>query len=185
MERVWTIKKYEGFTEDQVADLQQQMNNFFDIHLTKMLASRIGFDLEKVRQFLRPNLSQLHDPYLFNDMHKAVDRLCQAIENNERILVYGDYDVDGTTSVALVYSFLKEFYKNIDYYIPDRYTEGYGVSFKGVDYAASTNCKLIIALDCGIKDNARIEYAAYKQIDFIVDPNNSFHLGCRKQLCWV
>ncbi|MBR4266949.1 MAG: single-stranded-DNA-specific exonuclease RecJ [Bacteroidales bacterium] len=168
MERVWTIKKYEGFTEDQVADLQQQMNNFFDIHLTKMLASRIGFDLEKVRQFLRPNLSQLHDPYLFNDMHKAVDRLCQAIENNERILVYGDYDVDGTTSVALVYSFLKEFYKNIDYYIPDRYTEGYGVSFKGVDYAASTNCKLIIALDCGIKDNARIEYAAYKQIDFIV-----------------
>jgi len=134
-----------------------------------MLALRTNWDVDKANCFIRPKLENLHDPFLFNDMEKAVDRLEKAVENNEKILVYGDYDVDGTTAVALVYSFLREFYPfNIFYYVPDRYTEGYGVSFKGVDYAVEKKCTLIIALDCGIKDNARIEYANYKGIDFIV-----------------
>ncbi len=137
--------------------------------MVEMLALRTNWDVDKANCFIRPKLENLHDPFLFNDMEKAVDRLEKAVENNEKILVYGDYDVDGTTAVALVYSFLREFYPfNIFYYVPDRYTEGYGVSFKGVDYAVEKKCTLIIALDCGIKDNARIEYANYKGIDFIV-----------------
>ncbi|MBR2199668.1 MAG: DHH family phosphoesterase, partial [Bacteroidales bacterium] len=147
-----------------------------------MLARRLAIDmdklqnpatteseLERVRLFLRPSLTMLHDPFLYRDMDKAIDRLCDAIEHGEKILVYGDYDVDGTTSVALVYSFLSKYCThNIDYYVPDRYSEGYGVSFKGVDYAADNGFTLIIALDCGIKDNPRIDYAAIKGIDFIV-----------------
>ncbi|MCR4560444.1 MAG: single-stranded-DNA-specific exonuclease RecJ [Bacteroidales bacterium] len=145
------------------------MPYFKNRHLVEMLALRTNWDVDKANCFIRPKLENLHDPFLFNDMEKAVDRLEKAVENNEKILVYGDYDVDGTTAVALVYSFLREFYPfNIFYYVPDRYTEGYGVSFKGVDYAVEKKCTLIIALDCGIKDNARIEYANYKGIDFIV-----------------
>ena len=165
----WIIQNTD-FSESDILEFHQSLNGYFkDIHLTRLLAVRTGLSTEKARNFLRPKLENLHDPFLFNDMKKAVDRLEKAFENNEKILVYGDYDVDGTTAVALVYSFLKEFYPlNILYYIPDRYTEGYGVSFKGVDFAAENNCTLIIALDCGIKDNARIEYANYKGIDFIV-----------------
>ena len=109
-----------------------------------------------------------HDPFLMKDMDKAVDRLETAIHNNEKILVYGDYDVDGTTSVALMYSFLKKLYRNMDYYIPDRYTEGYGISMRGIDYAAEQKISLVIALDCGIKAVEKIDYARQKGVDFIV-----------------
>ena len=102
------------------------------------------------------------------DMDKAVNRISEAISRNEKILIYGDYDVDGTTAVALVYSFLKDIYSNIDYYVPHRYTEGYGISFKGIDHARDTGCALVIALDCGIKANDKIEYANQQNIDFII-----------------
>jgi single-stranded-DNA-specific exonuclease recJ len=122
----------------------------------------------EAKRFFRPQLSELHDPFLMKDMSIAVERLNQAMGKKERILVYGDYDVDGTTAVALVYKFLQQFYSNIDYYIPDRYNEGYGVSVKGVDYAYETGVKLIIVLDCGIKAVEEIAYAKEKGIDFII-----------------
>lgn len=120
------------------------------------------------KKFFRPSLTELHDPFLFKDMEKAVERLNQALGGKERIMVYGDYDVDGCTAVALVYKFLQQFYSNIDYYIPDRYEEGYGVSVKGIDYAYETGVKLIIVLDCGIKAVEEIAYAREKGIDFII-----------------
>lgn len=122
----------------------------------------------EAKRFFRPQLHDLHDPFLFRDMDKAVNRLNEALGRKERILVYGDYDVDGCTAVALVYKFIQQYYSNIDYYIPDRYDEGYGVSIKGVDYAAETNVKLIIVLDCGIKAIQEITYAKEKGIDFII-----------------
>ena len=118
--------------------------------------------------FVHPSLSQLHDPMLMAGMREAEHRLSQAVENGEKILIYGDYDVDGTTAVALMYRFLSSFYTNIDYYIPDRYTEGYGISFRGVDYAQSQGCTLIIALDCGIKSADKVAYARNRGIDFII-----------------
>ena len=170
MNKLWEINDYSSFSIDEINCFNNKLNNYFsDISLTKMIMQRVGMDLNAVREFLRPNLSKLHDPFLYKDMDKAVNRLCTALNNNERILIYGDYDVDGTTSVALVYSFLKRYCTtNIDFYIPDRYTEGYGVSMQGVDYAANNGCSLIIALDCGIKDNPRVDYANTKGIDFIV-----------------
>ena len=123
---------------------------------------------EEARAFFRPGLDALHDPFLMKDMDKAINRIATAIANNERLLIYGDYDVDGTTAVATVYSFFKEFYPNIDYYVPNRYTEGYGISTKGIDYAAEHNFALIIALDCGIKSNDKVDYATQKGIDFII-----------------
>ncbi|MCR5863432.1 single-stranded-DNA-specific exonuclease RecJ [Flavobacterium sp. J372] len=123
---------------------------------------------EQAKQFFRPSLSDLHDPYLMKDMNKAVARIEQAIANGENILVFGDYDVDGTTSVALVSSYLKTYYPNVDTYIPDRYAEGYGVSTAGIDYADDNGCTLIIALDCGIKSIDKVEYARSKGIDFII-----------------
>lgn len=123
---------------------------------------------EEASAFVHPSLSQLHDPMLMLGMHEAEQRLSQAIDNGEKILIYGDYDVDGTTAVALMYRFLKAFYTNIDYYIPDRYTEGYGISFRGVDYAQEQGCTLIIALDCGIKSVDKVEYARLRNIDFII-----------------
>ena len=181
MEKLWEVNN-DSYTDEQIACLQSKLNRYCNFTITRMLARRLAIDmdklqnpdtteseLERVRLFLRPSLDALHDPFLYRDMDKAIDRLCDAIEHCEKILVYGDYDVDGTTSVALVYSFLREFYPfNVFYYVPDRYSEGYGVSYKGIDFAIEKKCTLIIALDCGIKDNARIEYAAYKGIDFIV-----------------
>ncbi len=180
MERIWNIRN-NGIDNQRVLDFQKRLNGYLDFQLSKLLYSRLlrfGTLDEKVdaaRDFLFPNLSMLHDPFLYNDMDIAIDRLCRAIDGGEDIMVYGDYDVDGTTSVALVYSFLREYFRdnNLDasllqYYVPDRYTEGYGVSFNGVNVAASTGCTLIIALDCGIKDNQRIGYAKAKGIDFIV-----------------
>ena len=136
--------------------------------LCKLLLERGITSAAEAKRFFRPQLSELHDPFLMKDMSIAVERLNQAMGKKECILVYGDYDVDGTTAVALVYKFLQQFYSNIDYYIPDRYNEGYGVSVKGVDYAYETGVKLIIVLDCGIKAVEEIAYAKEKGIDFII-----------------
>lgn len=136
--------------------------------LCHLLRQRGITTAEAVKKFFRPQLQDLHDPFLMNDMAKAVERLNMAMGRKERILVYGDYDVDGTTAVALVYKFLQQFYSNIDYYIPDRYNEGYGVTVKGVDYAYETGVKLVIVLDCGIKAVKEIAYAKEKGIDFII-----------------
>ena len=136
--------------------------------LCKLLQERGIHSAAEAKRFFRPQLNDLHDPFLMNDMDVAVERLNLAMGRKERILVYGDYDVDGTTAVALVFKFLQQFYSNIDYYIPDRYNEGYGVSKKGVDYAYSTGVKLVIVLDCGIKAVEEISYAKEKGIDFII-----------------
>jgi len=123
---------------------------------------------EEVIKFFKPNIADLHDPFLMPDMDKAVKRLNKALGEREKILVYGDYDVDGTTAVSLVYKFLRPYTSLLDYYIPDRYDEGYGISYKGIDYAAENDVKLIISLDCGIKAIEKIEYAKTKGIDFII-----------------
>ena len=136
--------------------------------LGKLLLDRGIATAEEARRFFRPQLTGLLDPFLFRDMRVAVDRLNAALGRKERILVYGDYDVDGCTAVALVYRFLQRFTTNIDFYIPDRYEEGYGVSHKGVDYAKETGVGLIIVLDCGIKANEEIAYAKSLGIDFII-----------------
>ncbi len=134
-----------------------------------MLLIKRGITTESAaKRFFRPQLSDLINPFLMKDMDLAVDRLNDAMGRKERILVYGDYDVDGCTSVALVYKFLRQYYSNIDYYIPDRYDEGYGVSQKGLSYAKETGVKLIIILDCGIKAVKEIEYAKTIGIDFII-----------------
>ena len=136
--------------------------------LGKLLLKRGITSAAEAKRFFRPQLNELHDPFLMKDMSAAVERLNQAMGKKERILVYGDYDVDGVTSVALVYKFILQFYSNIDYYIPDRYEEGYGVSKRGIDYAYETGVKLIIVLDCGIKAVEAIGYAKEKGIDFII-----------------
>ena len=136
--------------------------------LCNLLLERGVTSAAEAKRFFRPQLNELHDPFLMKDMDIAVNRLNEAMGKKERIMVYGDYDVDGTTAVALVYKFLQQFYSNIDYYIPDRYEEGYGVSVKGVDYAYETGVKLIIVLDCGIKAIDEIAYAKEKGIDFII-----------------
>ena len=136
--------------------------------LCRLLIQRGIRNENEARKFFNPQLSELHDPSLMLDMDIAVERLNKAIERNERILVYGDYDVDGTTAVALVYNFLRRSYSNLDYYIPDRNHEGYGVSHQGVDYAFETGVSLVIVLDCGIKAIEEIAYARRKGIDFIV-----------------
>ena len=136
--------------------------------LCRLLIERGIKNKTEVQKFFNPLLNELLDPWLMDDMDKAVARINSAIEHGERILVYGDYDVDGTTAVALVYNFLSRDYDNLDYYIPDRYNEGYGVSRQGVDYAYETGVKLVIVLDCGIKAIQEIAYAKEKGIDFIV-----------------
>ena len=136
--------------------------------LCRLLAQRGIKSSAAARKFFRPQLPDLHDPFLMKDMDVAVERLNRAMGRKERILIYGDYDVDGTTAVALVYKFIQQFYSNIDYYIPDRYNEGYGVTTTGVDYAASTGVGLVIVLDCGIKAVDEIAYAKSKGIDFII-----------------
>ena len=136
--------------------------------LCKLLLQRGITSIEEAKKFFRPQLQDLHDPFLMKDMDKAVDRLNLAMGRKEKILIYGDYDVDGTTSVALVYKFLRSYYSNLDYYIPDRSDEGYGVSYKGIDFAHENDFSLIIVLDCGIKANEKIDYANRKGIDFII-----------------
>ena len=136
--------------------------------LGSLLLERGISDAAAARRFFHPQLSELHDPFLMNDMQTAVERINKALAGKERILVYGDYDVDGCTAVALVYKFLRQFCSNIDYYIPDRYEEGYGISKKGIDFAAATGVRLIIVLDCGIKAVEEIAYAKSLGVDFII-----------------
>lgn len=136
--------------------------------IANLLVQRGINTYEQAKAFFRPNLNNLHDPFLMKDMDKAIVRLNKALANNEKILVYGDYDVDGTTSVAMVYSFLKDRHTNLGYYIPDRYNEGYGISLKGIDFAQTNGYTLIIALDCGIKAIEKIEYAKTKGVEFII-----------------
>ncbi len=136
--------------------------------LARLLLERGIAGAEGARAFFSPQLAGLCDPFLMDDMGAAVARLERAMGKKERILVYGDYDVDGTTAVALVYKFIRQFYSNVDYYIPDRYDEGYGVSYKGVDYAVETGVGLVIVLDCGIKAVGEVAYAKSKGIDFII-----------------
>lgn len=136
--------------------------------IATILVQRGITTFEKAKNFFRPSLTDLHDPYLLKDMDKAVERIEKAISNNENILVFGDYDVDGTTAVSLVYSYLKQYYPNVATYIPDRYEEGYGVSYQGIDFADDNGFTLIIALDCGIKAIDKVAYASSKNIDFII-----------------
>jgi single-stranded-DNA-specific exonuclease len=136
--------------------------------LANLMVQRNITTASEALAFFEPNLSYLHDPFMMKDMNIAVERISTAVKKNEKILVYGDYDVDGTTAVALMYSFLKEQYSNVEYYIPDRYKEGYGVSFQGIDFAFQNNCKIIITLDCGIKAVEKVKYARTKGIDVII-----------------
>ena len=136
--------------------------------LANLMAQRNISTAEEATAFFNPSLDYLHDPFLMKDMNIAVDRISTAVKKNERILVYGDYDVDGTTAVALMYSFLKDQYSNVEYYIPDRYKEGYGVSFQGLDFAFQNNCKVVITLDCGIKAVEKVKYARTKGLDVII-----------------
>ena len=151
---------------ETVKELAKELN--IDEVLAGMLVNRGVHTFEEARVFFRPDLNQLHDPFLMNGMEAAILRIERALKNKEDILIYGDYDVDGTTSVALVYSFFKEIYPNLAYYIPDRYSEGYGISTQGIDYASVNNITLIIALDCGIKSIDKVAYAKEKGIDFII-----------------
>ncbi len=136
--------------------------------VSHLLVQRGISSVEEAERFFHPSLKDLHDPFLMPGMDKAVSRLNRAMGAKERIMVYGDYDVDGTTAVALVYKYLLNFYSNIEYYIPTRYDEGYGVSLRSIDYAAEQGVKLVIILDCGIKAIEEINYARSKGIDFII-----------------
>ena len=153
-----------------------------ELHKRDKLASEMGLSpfvclllvqrglstVEEVKKFFKPSLNDLHDPFLMPDMEKAVKRLNKALGNKEKILIYGDYDVDGTTAVSLVYKYLRPYSSTLDFYIPDRYDEGYGISYKGIDYARENGITLVISLDCGIKAIEKIEYAKQLGIDFII-----------------
>lgn len=166
MTNQWIFKTYTEEQKKQSDKLSKELG--ISPILSGLLIDRGVSTFEEARAYFRPDLDNLHDPFLMADMDKAVERLTQAINNKEKILVYGDYDVDGTTSVSLVYKFIKSFYDNVEYYIPDRYDEGYGISYKGIDYAVKKDMSLVIALDCGIKAVDKIEYANERQIDFII-----------------
>ncbi|RKR10647.1 exonuclease RecJ [Flavobacterium sp. 90] len=160
----WTLKTKPS--QDKIKHLAQALN--VEDFVATLLIQRGIETFDDAKNFFRPSLEHLHDPFLMKDMNKAVSRIEQAIENQENILVFGDYDVDGTTAVSLVSSYLKSHYPNIATYIPDRYLEGYGISFKGIDFADDNGFTLIIALDCGIKSIDHIAYAKEKNIDFII-----------------
>ncbi len=164
MEKRWEIKR--AGDSETVKQLSEAIN--VNLHLANLLVQRGITTYEEARAYFRPSLDDLHDPFLMKDMNRAIDRITTAIDSHERILIYGDYDVDGTTSVALLYSFFKAFYDNLGYYIPDRYSEGYGISCKGIDYARENNYSLVIALDCGIKAVEEIRYANSRDIDFVI-----------------
>ena len=166
MNNKWIYQSPTNGDIEAAKDLSKQLG--ISPVLCRLLMERGIRTAEEAKHFFRPHLSELHDPFLMKDMDKAVARLNEAMGRKERILVWGDYDVDGTTAVALVYKFLQQFYSNMDYYIPDRYNEGYGVTYKGVDYALETGVKLVIVLDCGIKAIDEIAYAKEKGIDFII-----------------
>ena len=160
----WTLKPKPSI--DKIALLANELST--DLNVATLLVQRGIETYKEAKNFFRPNLNELHDPFLMQDMQKAVERIEQAVANEENILVYGDYDVDGTTAVSLVSSYLKTFYSNVATYIPDRYDEGYGISYQGIDFAEDNDFSLIIALDCGIKAIEKVEYASNKKIDFII-----------------
>ncbi len=164
MEKRWVVK--DKGNQETILELSRALN--INTLLATLLVQRGITSFREAKDFFRPKLLHLHDPFLMKDMSRAINRIEMAIRHREKILVYGDYDVDGTTAVALVYTFLKSIYKDIDFYIPDRYTEGYGISKAGVDYAEENGISLVIALDCGIKATDNIAYAAEKNIDFII-----------------
>lgn len=167
MEKRWSINS--SADEKVVNQLAEELK--IEKVLANLLVQRDIKTYEEAKKFFRPSLDDLHDPFLMKDMDIAIARLEKAISNKEKILVFGDYDVDGTTAVALVYSFLKNLPTSeglVDYYIPDRYAEGYGISFMGIDFAKENNFSLIIALDCGIKAIDKIDYANERNIDFII-----------------
>jgi single-stranded-DNA-specific exonuclease len=164
MEKKWVIKESGDFA------VIKQLAGSLGVSeaLANLMVQRDIKTPEEASAFFVPDLSYLHDPFLMKDMNIAVERVATAIKRNEKILVYGDYDVDGTTAVAMMYSFLREQYSNVEYYIPDRYKEGYGVSLKGIDYGYQNNCKLVITLDCGIKAVEKVKYARTKGLDVII-----------------
>ncbi len=164
IEKRWVINK--AVNQEGADKLAASLK--IDPVLAHLLVLRGVPSFSEARDFFRPSLDNLHDPFLMKDMDVGIERILQAMEHNEPILVYGDYDVDGTTAVALTYALLKDFYPNLDYYIPDRYSEGYGISTKSIDYAHARGVKLMISLDCGIKAYNQIAYAKSKGIDFIV-----------------
>ncbi|MDG1916542.1 MAG: single-stranded-DNA-specific exonuclease RecJ [Flavobacteriales bacterium] len=164
MENLWTLKP---IPDTKVVSSLQESLGVAPIIAT-LLAQRGINTFEEAKQFFRPQLSDLNDPFLMKDMDLAVNRLHTAISGNEKVLVYGDYDVDGTTAVSLMYLFLKNKCSHVEYYIPDRYEEGYGVSYKGIDYAKSNGFTLIVCLDCGIKAVEKVAYAKDQGIDFII-----------------
>jgi len=160
----WTLKSDPN--PKKVSELANVLS--VDKVIAKLLLQRKIGSYDEAKHFFRPSLNDLHDPFLMKDMDLAIDRIEKAIKNEENILIYGDYDVDGTTSVSLVYSFIINLYNNVSPYIPDRYDEGYGISYEGIDFAHDNDISLIIALDCGIKAVAKVEYANKKGIDFII-----------------
>jgi single-stranded-DNA-specific exonuclease len=164
MEKRWVVKdKGDTAVVKQLAGVLGVSESLANLMVQRSITSA-----EEAEAFFNPTLDYLHDPFLMKDMNIAVDRISTAIKKNEKILVYGDYDVDGTTAVALMYSFIKDQYSNVEYYIPDRYKEGYGISFKGLDFAYQNNCKVVITLDCGIKAVEKVKYARSKGLDVII-----------------
>lgn len=166
MKNRWIYNRVGTADEEKASVLAKELN--ISQVLAQLLVKRGITEEKEAKAFFKPQLKDLHDPFLMRDMDVAVARLNEAMGKKERILIYGDYDVDGTTAVSLVYKFIRQYYSNVDYYIPDRYNEGYGVSKQGIDYAYDTDVKLIIVLDCGIKAVEEITYAKEKGIDFII-----------------
>jgi len=160
----WTLKT--NPPSDKVSSLASELS--VDLNVASLLLQRGINTYQEAKDFFRPSLDDLHDPFLMQDMQKAIDRIEEAIVKGENILVYGDYDVDGTTAVSLVSSYLKTDYSRVATYIPDRYDEGYGISYQGIDFAEDNGFSLIIALDCGIKAIDKVQYASDKGIDFII-----------------
>lgn len=159
---------HQNIDKQAVNNLSEILN--IDKYLATLLVQRGITNYDEAKDFFRPSLTHLYDPFLMKDMDKAVNRIKKAIENSEKILIYGDYDVDGTTAIALIYTYLKKFVnkKKIEFYVPDRYDEGYGISYKGIDYAANNGFNLVIVLDCGIKAVEKITYANERHVDFII-----------------
>jgi single-stranded-DNA-specific exonuclease len=164
MQKRWSVKQ--NTNKQAISHLADALG--IDIVLSSLLVQRGITNYEDARCFFRPDYRHLHDPFLMMDMENAITRIEEAIKENEKILIYGDYDVDGTTSVAVVYSFFQKYHRHLEYYIPDRYKEGYGISTQGIDYAFENGFTLIVALDCGIKSVDKVAYATAKGIDFII-----------------
>lgn len=164
MDKRWVQAKQGD--EQLIGEISKALN--INARLASLLLQRGVTTFDEAKKFFRPDLKNLHDPFLMKDMDKAVERVLSAVDKGEKLMIYGDYDVDGTTAVSLVYSFLRKFTKKIEFYIPDRYDEGYGISYKSIDFASSNGISLIIALDCGIKAVEKVKYAKEKGVDIII-----------------